>query len=272
MDYFPEIWALFGLIMGSFLNVCIYRLPRHESIVFPGSHCPHCGAKVRPLDNVPVLSFLILQGKCRNCRKPISFQYPLVELLTGLIFYACAAVWGFSPATFVNSFFLGAVLVLVFTDYHHRILPNTVTLPGAVLGVVLSPLQARTFYWDQGAASLAAMIAGDRGDVLIPFVGSLLGIVAGAGFLLVVAIAYQLIRKREGLGMGDIKMMTMVGAFVGWQMALMTVFLGALLGSVVGVLLIIFGGRTLQSKLPFGVFLGIAAAVFLFLGGTILKP
>lgn len=271
MDIFPDIWALFGLIMGSFLNVCIYRLPRHESIIFPGSHCPHCGATVRPYDNIPVISFLLLQGKCRNCRQQISLQYPLVELLTGLIFYSCAADWGFSPATFVNSGFLSAILVLIFTDYHHQILPNAVTLPCAVAGILLSPFQSKAFFSDGDSSALASLIAGDRAGSILPFTGSILGAIIGGGAPLLVAVAYQLVRKRQGMGMGDVKMMAMVGAFVGWQLALLTLIFGAFLGSVVGIFLILFRGRTLQAKLPFGVFLGAAFFVSLFFGVAIIR-
>ena len=132
MSLFPYLWAACGLVIGSFLNVCIYRLPRHESIVFPGSHCPNCGKPVKPYDNIPVLSYLLLLGRCRFCRKPISLQYPVVELLSGLAFYACAAQWGSTSPAFVNSLFLAVILVLIFTDYHHQILPNVLTLPGVV--------------------------------------------------------------------------------------------------------------------------------------------
>lgn len=266
MNEFPYLWGVFGLIVGSFLNVCIYRLPRHESIVFPGSHCPSCGKPVRPYDNVPVLSYLWLRGKCRFCRSAISLQYPIVELLAGLAFYACAAQWGLRAPAFVNSLFLSAILVLIFTDYHHQILPNVITLPGIVAGILLSPFQWQDLYRDPLSENLASMVSHSHADAAFPWVASLLGAVLGYGILLLVGSLYKLARKRQGLGIGDMKMMAMVGAFLGWRLALLTIFAGSFLGSIVGILLVIFGGRTLQSKLAFGTFLGAASAISLFFG------
>jgi leader peptidase (prepilin peptidase)/N-methyltransferase len=271
MNVFPYLWAAFGLVIGSFVNVCIYRLPRHESIIFPGSHCPRCGKAVRPYDNIPVLSFLWLRGKCRFCRQPISLQYPLVELLAALAFYASAAEWGFTPPAFVNSVFLSVILTLVFTDYHHQILPNVLTLPGVAAGIVLSPLQTKAFFQDTVSHSLASLVSSAHTDAVLPWVGSVLGALVGGGILLTVATAYRALRKRQGLGMGDVKMMAMVGAFAGWRLAILTIFIGCLLGSIVGILLVLFGGRTLQSRLAFGAFLGAASVVALFFGSAILQ-
>lgn len=271
MNVFPYVWAVLGLAIGSFLNVCIYRLPRHESIIFPRSHCPRCGNAVRPYDNVPVLSFLWLSGKCRFCRQPISLQYPLVELLAALAFYASAAEWGFTPPAFVNSVFLSVILILVFTDYHHQILPNVLTLPGVAAGIVLSPLQAKGFFDDPVSHGLASLVSSAHTDTVLPWIGSVFGALVGGGILLLIGIAYQALRKRQGLGMGDMKMMAMVGAFAGWRLALLTIFIGSLLGSIAGILLVLFGGRTLQSKLAFGTFLGAASAITLFFGPAILQ-
>ncbi len=266
MSLFPYFYTAIGLVVGSFLNVCIYRLPRRESIVYPGSHCPHCGKGIRPYDNIPVLSFLLLGGKCRFCRQPISLQYPVVELLAGLSFYTCYAAWGIASPTFVNSVFLCVIIVLVFTDYHHQILPNALTLPGIFAGLALSPFQEPSFFGDLIATSLASRISAANPDAWIPWTGSVAGALMGGGILWLVAVAYQALRKKQGLGMGDVKMMAMVGAFIGWRMALLTIFVGSLLGSIVGLFLVIFGGRTLQSKLAFGTFLGAAAAIALFYG------
>lgn len=271
MDLYPYFWTAFGLVIGSFLNVCIYRLPRHESIVFPGSHCPKCGKPVRARDNIPVLSYLILQGKCRNCRQPISLQYPFVELLAGLSFFACAMTWRLTPPAFVNSLFLAVIIVLIFTDYHHQILPNVLTLPGTILGVVVAPFQSQEFFRDSLSYYLASLVPLSRSGALASWVSSMLGAVIGGGMLLGVAAVYQALRKRQGLGMGDVKMMTMIGAFLGWRLALLTVFAGSLLGSIAGVLLILFGGRTLLTKLPFGTFLGVAAAISLFWGNFLMQ-
>ncbi len=271
MDIYRYLWTAFGLVIGSFLNVCIYRLPRNESIVFPGSHCPSCGKAVRPYDNIPVLSYLWLRGKCRFCKKPISLQYPIVELLAGLAFYACAVEWSMTPPTFVNSLLLAAIIVLVFTDFHHQILPNVITLPGLLVGILLSRFQTVSFYGDAVSQRVAESISAMNADVVLPWVGSILGALVGGGVLLAMATAYKAVRKHEGLGMGDIKMMAMFGAFAGWPLAGLTIFIGAFLGSIVGIGLMIFGGQSLQTKLPFGVFLGAAAALSLFSGLAIIN-
>lgn len=271
MDLYLFFWTVCGLVIGSFLNVCIYRLPRHESIVSPGSHCPNCGHAVLPYDNIPILSYLVLRGRCRFCRQSISLQYPLVELLAGISFYACAVTWGLTTPAFVNSFFLAVVIVLIFTDYHHQILPNVLTLPGVILGFVLSPFQSQEFFRDSLSFYLAALVAPSHSDTVLPWVSSLLGALIGGGMLFLVAAAYQALRKKQGLGMGDVKMMAMVGAFLGWRLAFLTIFVGSLLGSIAGILLVLFGGRTLQTKLAFGTFLGAAAAASLLWGNSMIR-
>jgi len=269
---FALAYGCFGLIIGSFLNVCIHRIPRRESILFPGSHCPQCGKSVRPYDNIPVLSYLLLGGKCRFCRNPISLQYPAVELITGLCFFGCAVhKWsdyqdGVSAAVFLNSAFLAAVIVLVFIDYHHQILPNVLTIPGAIVGIVLSPLQAGNFFEDPITRNLSPAISSVPPDWMQSWIGSILGALAGAGTLYLVAFLYLRVRRKQGLGMGDVKMMAMVGAFLGWPLAFLTIFFGSALGSLIGVVLILFKGRSLQHKLAFGTFLGIASAFSLFWG------
>ncbi len=266
MNDFLMIYPLLGLIIGSFLNVCIYRIPRRESIVFPGSHCPACQKPIRAFDNVPVLAYIWLRGKCRHCRASISLQYPMVELICGMLFFACARTWGMAPAAFINSLFLSLILVLVFIDYHHQILPNLITLPGTVAGLLLSPWQDLSFYADGPSLAWSRLLAGSHAEAMLPLLGSLLGALVGGGLLLSVALAYQVLRKRQGLGMGDIKMMAMVGAFLGWRMALLTIFAGSFLGSILGIFLILFRGKSLQSKLAFGTFLGAGAILSLFFG------
>jgi leader peptidase (prepilin peptidase)/N-methyltransferase len=273
MDLFPYFYAAFGLIIGSFLNVCIYRLPRHESVVTPGSHCPACGKPVRPYDNIPVLSYLWLRGKCRFCRQPISLQYPMVELLTGLAFFACAREWGSTSPAFINSLFLSAILVLIFTDYHHQILPNVITMPGVAVGFLLSPLQAESLLRDVNdflAGNLAVSVYPANAEAVLPWISSALGALIGGGTLYLVGLGYRLFRKRQGLGEGDMKMMAMVGSFLGWRLALLVIFAGSFLGSILGLLLILFGGKTLQTKLAFGTFLGIASIILLFYGNAFL--
>ena len=265
------VYALFGLIIGSFLNVCIYRIPLGKSVVFPGSSCPHCGISIRPLDNIPVFSFLLLRGKCRGCKAPISFQYPFVELLCGFAFYISALTWNFTPPTFVNSLFLSIIIVLIFTDYHHRILPNVLTLPGILVGILLSPFQTPDVYTDIITLKVIDLLGFDNAQSMIPWAGSILGAAIGGGLLFAVAFAYEVIRKREGLGMGDIKMMAMVGAFMGWRLALLTIFAGSLMGTLIGIALMACRKMNMQGKLAFGVFLGIGSALCLFYGLSFLR-
>jgi leader peptidase (prepilin peptidase)/N-methyltransferase len=217
------------------------------------------------------LSFLLLRGKCRACKAPISFQYPLVELLCGFAFYISALTWNFTPPTFVNSLFLSIIIVLIFTDYHHRILPNVLTLPGIVAGILLSPFQTPEVYSDLITLKVIDLIGFDKAQSMIPWAGSILGAVIGGGLLFAVAFAYEVIRKREGLGMGDIKMMAMVGAFMGWRLALLTIFAGSLMGTLIGISLMAFRKMNMQGKLAFGVFLGIGSALCLFYGLSFLR-
>jgi leader peptidase (prepilin peptidase)/N-methyltransferase len=265
------VYALFGLVIGSFLNVCIYRIPLGKSIVFPGSSCPHCGIRIRPYDNVPVLSFLLLRGKCRSCSKPISIQYPIVELLSGLAFYWCGRIWQFTPPTFVNSLFLAIIIILIFTDYNRRILPNVLTIPGAVAGMLVSPWQTPGVYTDVLSLNAASRLGLQDSQFILSWIGSFLGVIGGGGLLLAVAFAYERIRKRQGLGMGDVKMMAMVGAFLGWRLALLTIFAGSLIGTLVGIFLMLFRSMNLQAKLAFGVFLGVGSAFSLFYGLSFLR-
>ncbi len=260
------IYALFGLVIGSFLNVCIHRIPLGKSIVFPGSACPHCGAPIRFYDNIPILSFLLLGGKCRSCGKPISLQYPMVELLTAIAFYSCWKTWHFSPPTFINSLFLSIVIVLVFTDYHHQILPNKLTLPGTAAGLILSPFQSSEFFEDWLSLKTASIVGLENSQIAWSLAGSALGAVIGGGSLFLLAFFYEMLRKKQGLGMGDVKMMAMVGAFLGLRMAILTVLIGSVIGTLVGVFLILFRNKSLQTKLPLGVFLGIGSAISLFYG------
>ncbi len=267
----PWLYALLGLVIGSFLNVCIYRIPRGESIVFPSSHCPECGARIKPYDNVPVLSYLWLRGKCRSCRQSISPQYPAVELLNAAAFFVCAVKWGTQAPAFSNSLFLSVIIILVFIDYQHQILPNILTIPGAVAGIILSPFQSESLFLDRVTFSIASLFRPDNPGPVLNWTGSVFGAVVGGGILYLVALVYKAVRKQQGLGMGDVKMMTMVGAFLGWRLAMLTIFAGSFIGSIAGIFLILFHGRNLQSKLAFGTFLGIGAGLALFFGLPFLR-
>lgn len=254
---------IFGLIVGSFLNVVIHRLPRKESIVFPGSRCPKCGHQVRPYDNIPVLSYVILGGRCRDCKAAISPLYPAVELLTATLFLALFLRNGLTPALVAELAFVGLIVPLVFIDLEHKILPNLITYPGFVAMVLVRVVvpdpevleSTRTLFglagWPQGGVAL---------------VGSALGALAGGGSLWLVRELYYRVRHAEGMGLGDVKMMLMVGAFLGWQLTLVTIFIATLLGSVVGIAVIKLRGGTLKLEIPFGVFLGPASLVAMFFG------
>ena len=195
------VYTLLGLIVGSFLNVCIYRIPLRKSVIFPGSSCPRCGKPIRPYDNIPVISYLLLRGKCRFCRGSVSIQYPVVELLTGAAFLACALTWEFASPTFVNSLFLCIIIILVFTDYHHRILPNVLTLPGVAAGILLSPLQSELYYSNWLSWNAASLVWPGNPAAVLPWIGSLLGAVVGSAPLLLLGVGYEKLRGRQGLGM-----------------------------------------------------------------------
>jgi leader peptidase (prepilin peptidase) / N-methyltransferase len=263
----PIVYALFGLVIGSFLNVCIYRMPLGKSVVSPRSACPNCGTPIRALDNIPVLSYLILLGRCRTCKAAISIQYPIVELMTGAAFFGCAMKWNFAAPTFVNTLLLSITIVLVFTDLHHRILPNVLTLPGIVAGILLSPFQSRSFYsFDWISSKVASLIWPGNPQSLLPWTGSIVGAIIGGGILLVVGFLYEKLRKKQGLGMGDVKMLAMVGAFLGYPLAIVTLMAGSIFGTLLGISLILAGRGSLQTKLAFGVFLGIGTVLSVFYG------
>ncbi len=242
--------AVTGLVLGSFFNVVIYRLPRGLSLMRPPSSCPGCGARIKPYDNVPVLSYLVLGGKCRKCGRKISAVYPAVEGLTALgfvlVFFNSGRALGLE--FFAGCVFTSALIVLGFIDYYHQILPDAVTLPGLVLALAYS------FF---------------RND--LNFRGALVGAVVGAGFLLLVYGAYFLIRKKEGLGMGDVTMLLMVGATLGLARTLLTLILASFVGALVGVYVILRRGKDFQFALPFGTFLAPAAFVSMLWGERIVR-
>lgn len=243
----PLFATLFGLVWGSFLNVVIHRLPLKQSLVAPRSRCPSCGKSVASYDNVPVVSYVLLGGRCRHCKTGISLRYPLVELAVGAASLASFVRHGPSLEYLVELAFVAAMIALVFIDFDHQILPNRITLPGAALGLALS---------------------GPRES--IAFSDALLGAALGAGLLFLVSEVYFRLRKVEGLGFGDVKMMGMVGAFLGWRGVLLTLFLGSLSGSVIGVALLAREGGTLRTKLPFGTFLGLGAVFTVYAGGPLI--
>lgn len=239
---------LFGLAWGSFLNVVIYRLPRGMSLLKPPSSCPHCQTRIKFYDNIPLLSFLFLRGKCRTCKGKISFSYPLVEFLTPLSFLLLHSQHSLSFFFFASCLFASALIVLGFIDFYHQILPDKITLPVFVLALIYSLF---------------------REDFTLT--KALVGAVVGAGFLLFVYGAYYLLRKKEGLGMGDVTMMLMIGAYLGWLQVFFTLILASFVGALVGVSFIFIKKKDLQYSLPFGTFLAPAAFISLLWGERIVR-
>lgn len=257
MSWLPPFAAFaFGAIVGSFLNVVIHRYPREESVVFPPSRCPKCGARIKPWDNVPVVAWLWLGGRCRACREPISLRYPLVELANGLFWLAVYLRTGPTVTFLLVSSLVSMTIVLIFIDLEIQILPDVIDLPGIAIGVLAAGLN---------------MTAGTSGLLLAPTLAdSLGGAVAGAGILLAIALSYKLVRKVEGMGLGDVKMMAMIGATVGWQPLFALLLLASVTGAGAGLLLALRSAAGMRVAVPFGVFLGLAFLVILFFGQTIL--
>ena len=241
-------WVVFvaGLIVGSFLNVCIYRLPRRESVNWPGSHCTACNRPLSWFENVPVASWLALRGRCRTCGASISAMYPVVEALTGSVFLAGFLLYGLTPLFVVRVAFACAMVVLFVIDLRHRILPNIITVPGIVIGF---------------AASLW----------LAPgWVSSLLGLLIGGGVLFLIGETYYRLRGVEGMGMGDVKMLAMIGAFLGWPLTILTLIIASFAGSLFGGAMIVTGRGGMQAALPFGTFLAVGALIAAVAGDPIL--
>jgi leader peptidase (prepilin peptidase)/N-methyltransferase len=234
--------GLFGLVIGSFLNVVIYRLPLGQSLATPPSRCRKCGYSLRWFDNIPVLSWLFLRGRCRKCGISVSWQYPVVELITGALFVL--VVWLTPPGPLLASrLLLVCILIALFgIDLEHQILPNVITLPGIVIGLMLS-----------------AIAPPGIKDAVI-------GVLVGGGLLYAVAGAYYLWRREEGMGMGDVKMLAMLGAFLGWKAVLVTVILASFSGAVVGLAMMAVQRGSMKYALPFGTFLAIGAVIAMFVG------
>lgn len=264
----PILAFLFGLVIGSFLNVCILRIPREESVVLPASHCPACGTAIRPYDNIPVLSWLLLRGRCRKCKTSISPLYPAVELLTGLLFLACYFAFGLGIETLKWSVFAALLIVLTITDFRERILPDKVNFLGLGLGLGFSLLMPPV---DGTALWLSThLFSFPPPSPVLSLADALLGAGAASGLLWVVAEGYFRARGREGMGLGDVKMMAMAGAFLGLQRGLLTILVGAVLGSLIGGAIIALWHKGRDFELPFGTFLGAGAMLVVFFGSPAL--
>jgi leader peptidase (prepilin peptidase)/N-methyltransferase len=239
---------LFGAVVGSFLNVCIHRLPKEESIVRPGSHCPKCKTPIRFYDNIPLISYLLLGGKCRYCGVSISLQYPLVEGITALGSLLVFVKFGFSLNYLFYFFFVAALIVITVIDLYHQIIPDVISLPGIVIGLL-------------GSLSISP----------ITFSTSLIGTIAGGGSLFLVAAGYQWLFKREGMGGGDVKLLAMIGAFLGWKSVILTILLSSFIGSIIGIAVMLIKGKDFKYAIPFGPFLSMGAVISLFIGEELIR-
>jgi leader peptidase (prepilin peptidase) / N-methyltransferase len=239
---------MFGAIVGSFLNVCIIRLPKEESIIIPGSHCPQCNHPIKFYDNFPLISYLLLGGKCRYCKRSISAQYPLVEGTTAISSLLLFLKWGLSLSYFFYFSFVAALIIITVIDLYHQIIPDVISIPGIGVGLL--------------------------GALIIPhitFFNSLLGILLGGGSLFVVATLYQWFFKREGMGGGDVKLLAMIGAFLGWDAVILTILLSSLIGSITGIIIMVLKGKDFKYAIPFGPFLSLGAVIALFYKNEIIS-
>lgn len=239
---------ILGAVIGSFLNVCIYRIPAGLSIVSPASRCPQCESTIRWYQNIPIVSWLMLRGRCAQCAAPISIRYLLVEALTGVLFLGVFWTFGLHGATLVYWLFAAALTVITFIDLDHQIIPDVISLPGIVVGFLCS----FAVPW-------------------VSWVDSLLGILVGGGSLLLVAMAYEFLTKKEGMGGGDIKLLAMIGAFLGWQAVFPVIFISSLTGTLVGIPVMIRQKADSKLALPFGPFLAFGALFYLFWGPALIR-
>lgn len=243
--------ALFGLALGSFMNVCIYRIPLKKSIVSPPSSCPNCGERIRFYDNIPLISYLLLLGKCRHCSNPLAWHYPLVEALTGLLSVALFIRYGLTNQYllyFLYLLFTSVLVTISFIDLHHKIIPDVLSLSGIVVGLAVSFMPGTISWLD-----------------------SLIGIIAGGGSLFLVAFVYERITGREGMGGGDIKLLAMIGAWLGWRQLYLVVLISSLVGAIVGIAFLLMAGKGFRVRIPFGPFLSLGAMVCLFFGPELMN-
>ena len=253
---------ILGAIIGSFLNVCIFRIPREKSIVRPGSSCPGCSSPIRFYDNIPLMSYLVLRGKCRKCGEPISIRYPAVELLTALLFAGLVALFGLSLDAAAALILACLLIVISFIDLEFQIIPDIFSLGGLLLGMILSFVRTPPFFGQ---------------EILVPFgslpaiLQSLLGVLLGGGILYAIARLYEVVRKAEGMGGGDIKLLAMIGAFCGITGVVFSLVAGSIVGALVGLPLMLIKGKDTKYAVPFGPFLSLGALLYVFAGDTLIN-
>nr|HID58027.1 prepilin peptidase [Desulfobacterales bacterium] len=247
-SFFPGfIVFIFGVTVGSFLNVCIYRIPVGLSVVSPRSICPKCNTPIPFYDNIPILSYVLLKGRCRHCGDHISFRYPVIELVSGLFALAILFQYGLSIRGLILYIFIASLLVITFIDIDYTIIPDAITVPGIFAGFLTSFISSQVTYKE-----------------------SLLGVLLGGGSLYIVAWTYHLLTGKEGMGGGDIKLLAMIGAFLGWHAVLFTIFVASVLGTLSGLTIMLFSGGDLRLAIPFGPFLALGAMAYLFIGPVII--
>ncbi len=248
LAYFYKIFIFIsGLCIGSFINVCIHRLPNEQSIISPPSFCPKCKNKIKWFHNIPIVSFILLKGKCSYCKSKISLQYPLVEILSGIIFLINYYIFGFSLLFVVYTVFILLLIIATFVDFKYMIIPDEVSIGGLILGFIFS------FF---------------RND--ITWIQSLIGIILGGGILLLIIKGYFLLTKKEGMGGGDVKLLAMIGAFLGYKSLLFVIFSASLLGTIIGVPMILFKKDKNNLAIPFGPFLSLGAIIYIYFGKLII--
>ncbi|MBI5683008.1 MAG: prepilin peptidase [Deltaproteobacteria bacterium] len=241
------IFAL-GAVIGSFLNVCIHRIPEGKSIISPPSSCQNCSNSIRFYDNIPIISYLILRGKCRYCKTPISIQYPVVEILSGFFAVITLYYFGFSIDSFIYFTFIDSLIIIAFIDFKHQIIPDSISLPGIAIGFVCS------FFLND-----------------ITPLDSFAGILIGGGSLFIFLYSYEKIRGIEGMGGGDIKLISMLGAFLGWKAVIVTIFTGSFIGAGIGIIAMLVHKKDTKYAMPFGPFLALGAVIYLFLGNDLVN-
>jgi leader peptidase (prepilin peptidase)/N-methyltransferase len=239
---------ILGLIVGSFSNVCIYRIPRNESIIYPASHCPNCRSNISPKDNIPLLSYLLLKGRCRNCKSKIPIQYPIVEFLSGLIYLIIYLIYGLNIQSLIYIILSSALIIIAFIDLNEQIVPDEISLPGIVIGFIIS------FFVPY-----------------ISFINSALGVLVGGGIILIIGLAGSVIFKKEAMGGGDVKLAAMIGAFLGWRYIIISLFLGFFLGALAGIILILSKIKSREDVVPFGPFIVLGSLITILWGDKIIS-